>query len=89
MSYSVGKPEVEAFMGLSLEVGKQQCKALISLLEVAFKVLPLCGLGVVIVIIQAGFSIFFFFFLILSFLETCLSTEKQDRQSVPNPPLVA
>lgn len=88
MSYSVGKPEVEAFMGLSLEVGKQQCKALISLLEVAFKVLPLCGLGVVIVIIQAGFSIFFFF-LILSFLETCLSTEKQDRQSVPNPPLVA
>lgn len=49
-------------MGLSLEVGKQQCKALISLLEVAFKVLPLCGLGVVIVIIQAGFSIFFFFF---------------------------
>lgn len=88
MSYSVGKPEVGAFMGLSLEVGKQQCKALISLLEVAFKVLPLCGLGVVIVIIQAVFLIFYFF-LILSFIETCLSTEKQDRQSVPNPPLVA
>lgn len=27
MSYGVGKPEVEAFMGLSLKVGKQQCKA--------------------------------------------------------------